>query len=346
MVEDRVAVAELGGQLDLARRPGPVLDGVLGHEARVERRAAADDDDLVDVAQLVVVQTHLVELEQPLGGAPPEQRVGHRPRLLVDLLAHEPVVAVLLGGGEVPVDVVAAPFGGGTVEVGHLDAVPGDRDDAVLVELHGLAGVLDERGDVGADEVLAVAEADHQRRAAPGGDHAVGVLGVQGDQGEGPLEAPADLLHGGGQVRAGEHRLLEQLRGHLGVGLRGQLDAGRLELVAQLAEVLDDPVVHQRHAARRTDVRVRVAVRRRAVGGPAGVPQACRGARQRRRAERLDEVGQLAGPLVPGDLAVGHHGDPGGVVAPVLQPAQPLQGDLPRLLPSDVAHDSAHAAGV
>ena len=39
---------------------------------------------------------------------PAEQRVGDRARLLVDLLAHEPVVAVLLGGRQVPVDVVAA----------------------------------------------------------------------------------------------------------------------------------------------------------------------------------------------------------------------------------------------
>ena len=39
--QDRVAVAELVGELDLARDPGPVLDGVLRDQAGVERRAAA-----------------------------------------------------------------------------------------------------------------------------------------------------------------------------------------------------------------------------------------------------------------------------------------------------------------
>ena len=34
----------------------------------------------------------------------PEQGVGHRGRLLLDLLEHEVVVAALLGGGEIPVD--------------------------------------------------------------------------------------------------------------------------------------------------------------------------------------------------------------------------------------------------
>ena len=48
----------------------------------------------------------------PVGGTPAEQRVGDRARLLVDLLAHEPVVAVLLGGRQVPVDVVAPALRG------------------------------------------------------------------------------------------------------------------------------------------------------------------------------------------------------------------------------------------
>ena len=73
----------------------------------------------------------------------PEQRVTDRARLLEDLLAHEPVVAVLLGGREVPVDVVAVALDRGAVEADHRDAVAGDRDDLVLPELQRLAGVLD-----------------------------------------------------------------------------------------------------------------------------------------------------------------------------------------------------------
>ena len=48
----------------------------------------------------------------PSSVEPAEQRVGDRLRLLGDLLEHEVVVAALLGGGEVPVDVVLADVAG------------------------------------------------------------------------------------------------------------------------------------------------------------------------------------------------------------------------------------------
>src|SRR5680860_1520573 len=104
-----------------------------------------------------------------------EERVRDRLRLLVNLLAHEPVVTALLGGRQVPVDVVGLGFRGTPMEVGDLDAGGGDRDDLVLPELEGIASVLDECGDVGGEEVLAIAEADDQRRVSTGGnDHVRG----------------------------------------------------------------------------------------------------------------------------------------------------------------------------
>ena len=67
-----------------------------------------------------------------------------------------------------------------------VGALGGDRHDLVLAELERLAGVPDEGGDVGAEEVLAVAEADDQRAVAAGADdHAGLVLACDGQQGEG-----------------------------------------------------------------------------------------------------------------------------------------------------------------
>ena len=237
----------------------------------------------------------------PVRRTPPEQRVGHRARLLVDLLAHEPVVALLLGRRQVPVDVVAPALLRDAVEVGDLDRVAGDRDDLVLAELERLAGVLDERRDVGAEEVLAVAEPDDQRRVAAGRHHPRRVERVDGHQRERAVELHADPLHRLGQVDAGGQLELEQLGGDLGVGLGEQpeLVGVGLDPGAQLGEVLDDPVVHQRHPAAEAEVRVRVDVVGRAVGGPAGVPDAGRRRRQRRVGDRLLEVGELAGLLGP-----------------------------------------------
>ena len=106
------------------------------------------------------------------------QRVGDRVGLLLDLLEHEVVVAALLGGGEIPVDVEVLAVDRDAVEVGDRVAVAADLDDLVLAELDGLAGELDERGDVAAEEHLAVADADDERRVAPRRDDDVGLLAV------------------------------------------------------------------------------------------------------------------------------------------------------------------------
>ena len=62
------------------------------------------------------------------------------------------------------------------------------------------------------------------------------------------------------------------MRDHFGVGLAGELDTVFGELLAQLAEILDDAVVHDRDVFGR--VRMGVALGRLAVGGPAGVADA------------------------------------------------------------------------
>ena len=103
-IQDRVAVAELGGHLDLDRNPGPVLDRVLGDEAGVVGRAAGDNEDLVDVAKVLTVDSLLVQHDLPTDQVA-AQRVGNGARLLLDLLQHEVVEAALLGGSQVPADV-------------------------------------------------------------------------------------------------------------------------------------------------------------------------------------------------------------------------------------------------
>jgi hypothetical protein len=185
------------------------------------------------------------------------------------------------------------------VEVGDRHPVGAvDLDDLVLAQLDGVAGVRDERGDVGAEEVLALAHADHQRAVAAGGHQPVGLVGVGHHQGERPLEPTADRAHRGGQPAAalGQPVVLggHQVGDDLGVGLGGELDAGGLALGAQRGEVLDDAVVDDRHGRLRRDVRVGVAVGRAAVGGPAGVPDPDRGGREGLLGQLLLQVGELA----------------------------------------------------
>ncbi|MPM15727.1 hypothetical protein SDC9_62099 [bioreactor metagenome] len=340
--DDRVAVAELGGQLHLAGDPHPVLDGVLGDHPGVEGRAGGDDDDLLDLAQLRLRQPDLVEGQRTVLGVAAQQGVGDGLRLLEDLLAHEPVETALLGGGQIPVDVVALGLGRLAGEVGHLHPVGGDLHHRVLAEFEGLAGVLDERGDIGGEEVLPLAQADDQRGVAAGGDHPVGRPGVDGDQGEGALEPVDDGVQGVEQGRPLGDLDTEQLRGDLGVGLGAEGDALGGQLGAQLGEVLDDAVVHDGDPAVLGQVRVRVAVGGGAVGGPAGVADAGAGLRQRVLVQGHLEVQQLAGLLLGGDPPVGHDGHTGRVVAAVLEAPEPLDDDLTGAARPDIPHDSTH----
>jgi len=115
----------------------------------------------------------LVELQRAVRVEPPEEGVGDGARLFVDLLAHEPVVAGLLGSGQVPGDLERVGVGGLACEVGDRDRVGRDVDDLVLAKLDGEPRELDEGGDVRGDEILPVPHADDQRGVAARRDEAV-----------------------------------------------------------------------------------------------------------------------------------------------------------------------------
>ena len=119
----------------------------------------------------------------------------------------------------------------------------------------------------------------------------------------------------------------------LGVGFRPELGALVLQLLAQLAEVLDDAVVHDREAV--GGVRMRVAFGRPAVGRPAGMPDADR-AGERLARELGFEIAQLALGAPARELAVFERGDAGGIVAAVFEPLERIDeraatGSRPRM---------------
>ena len=211
--------------------------------------------------------------------------------------------------------------------------------------------MLDERGDIGADEHLAVADAEHQRRRAAGGDDRARLVGVGEHQREVALQPAQHGQHRGDEVAGGVAVLVlpgDQVHGDLGVGVAGELHAGGLQLVAQVGEVLDDAVVDDGDLAGGVAVRVGVAVGGPAVGGPAGVahPGGARSALPGRfGVQRGFQVGQPAGTAAHRQSAATvDQGDTGGVVAPVLHSAQRIHHDIAGGTVPDVADDSAHSA--
>ncbi len=93
--------------------------------------------------------------------------------------------------------------------------------------------------------MIVVADADEQRAPLPRADDAPRLAGRDHRDGIGALELGDGALHGREQVAAGLAMpvRVDEMGDDLGVGLRVEHVAARLELPAQLLEVLDDAVV-------------------------------------------------------------------------------------------------------
>ena len=126
-------------------------------------------------------------------------------------------------------------------------------------------------GDVAAQEVLALADPDHQGGVVPGADDDVGDVRVHGQQREGALQAARHGAHRRGQVAAAGVRGREQVRGDLGVRLGQELHARGHELGLERGEVLDDAVVDDRELA----VRGTCGWALRSVGAPWVAQRVC-----------------------------------------------------------------------
>ena len=182
-----------------------------------------------------------------------------------------------------------------------------------------------------ARKAVPVGHAHDQGRDPTGPHHQVGVVGVHHGQGEGTpypgqggAHRPGEPVVGiGGQVR------LDQVGQDLGVGLRLQVVAVGDQLVGELDVVLDDAVVDQGQAPGAVGVGMGVLLVGAPVGGPAGVADAGRRP-SRGLVGALDQVVEGAGavgrpgPPHPFGGCRPDQGQPGRVVAPVLQTGQAL----------------------
>src|SRR5262245_19150082 len=128
----------------------------------------------------------------------------------------------------------------------------------------------------------------------------------------------------------------------LGVGIGAELRARLLQLLAQLAEILDDAVVDDGETLR--GVRVRIMFGRSAVSGPAGVADSDR-AGERLAHESGFEIAQLAFGSPARELAAFESSNAGGIVAAIFEPLERIDQQARDRFAAENAHDSAHASG-
>jgi hypothetical protein len=204
-----------------------------------------------------------------------------------------------------------------------LRAIAGDHHPVALLEIGDLLGQRSERQRIGAEVglpaiVIPWAVADDQRRAEPRADQHVGMR----TKGDGKREGAAQLRQNSLDrlLRAGTglDRLGQQMGNDLGVGIALEHTPPRAQRLAQLAEVLDDAVVHQRHFA--GGMGMGIGGGRRAMRRPARMGDARR-ARRRIALQLEHQIGELARRATADELAIVQRADAGAVIAAVFHPA-------------------------
>jgi hypothetical protein len=134
----------------------------------------------------------------------------------------------------------------------------------------------------------------------------------------------------------------DQVGEHFGVGVGFESMALGGELAFEDFEVLDDPVMDEDDSSTLVEVRVRVFVRGRAMGGPAGVADA-EGASE---GIGLEEAGEalidLALALAELELIVLQSANAGAVIAAILEATQSFKDDWAGWLFADVTYDATH----
>jgi hypothetical protein len=135
----------------------------------------------------------------------------------------------------------------------------------------------------------------------------------------------------------------QKMSDYFGVGLRGEVDACFGQLRPQRGEVLDDAVMDDGDPAVLTDMRMGVVVGGTTMRGPAGVPDAGRGLRQRILSDQSFQIREFPRLLAHLEPAVADDGNTGRVVSAVFESAQARDHYFEGLLLAHIAHDPAHA---
>ncbi len=242
-------------------------------------------------------------------------------------------------GGALCIVALDARAGG----VADLHAGAGDHDGVAVLEIGDRVGERRQRDGVGAEIHLAVAVADRERRALARADQQVLLALEQERERERAAQPRQRRRHRVGRRAAVLHFAGDEMGDDLGVGLGAEFRAVLLELLAQLAEVLDDAVVHDRKPV--GGMRMGVALGRPAVGRPAGVADADR-ALERLALELGFEIAKLALGAAARQAAAFQRGHAGGVIAAIFEALERIDQLHRDRLAAEDADNSAHRSEI
>ena len=144
-----------------------------------------------------------------------------------------------------------------------------DDGDVAILEIHHLIGIFDDGAGIGTEEEFPVANTNYKGTLLAGGNNLRRVALVKNGDGVGTddlikchlnsLEQREVFLH---------HDILHELYQHLGIGVAFELDALVLEFQLNVSIILNNSVVDNGQIMALRIVRVGIACRGFAVGGP------------------------------------------------------------------------------
>ncbi len=335
------AVAVLAGDFHAARQAGDGFDPIACGQASVVAGAAGQDLHALDVLEHgfgVLAEQRCREttcINRGFDG------VGQRARLFVDFLLHEVAVRAQLQRGQRHIRHALLALRRGVVGIEYAHAVAGQLGGVSFFQEYHPTGGLQDRRHIGGDEVLALAQPHQQRATHACHHHALGLVFADHRQCVGAGQFLDRALQGAEQVvLIGLEVMMDQVRYHLGIGLRFEHITQRQQLLALLLVVLDDAVVHQRHAL--ADMRMGIGLGDTAMRRPAGMADA------QHRMELLGDgrpfhFGNAAGAPHAADVLGVEHGNAGGIVAAVFQPLESFNQYRNHIATSDRSHNPAHS---
>ena len=207
--------------------------------------------------------------------------VFHRARLLKNFLEHEVSVFAALRIFRLKLKLADLHLGRVRAEADYIEAVAGERCNVVVVQENNLACVGNDGVCVAGEEVLSIADADDERRAASRADHHVRLFGANDSDAVSADDFAQRIADGlGERVRLSflfgtlvvmlADKMRQNFRVRAGVKRVTGFDEALLELIV----VLDHAVVDDGDLAGLIEMRMGVFIAGRAVSRPASVADA------------------------------------------------------------------------
>ena len=266
-----LAIAELGGDINIHGHPGVTLEPVFAGQARQIAGATGRYGEAIEFGN---VKTKLERQAHLLLGHVEVMRqcAGDHFRLLVNFLGHEVAVIALVDhmrAGQRPDFRARHLLIEGIVD---LRAGPVEHDPIAVIEIGDGFGERSQGKGVRAQIHLVLAMAHRQGRTLAGTNQQVFLAIKQERQCKRSMQA----RQRGGDCLNRRLALIQRLRDEVGNGFRIRFGdknmALGLQFLPQRTEILDNPVMHHRDAG--AGMGVRVVFGRAAMGGPAGMADA------------------------------------------------------------------------